>query len=149
MCENYESGRARAVDVLNFTPCHLDEIISAAEGGGVHCATPGVQFLGYMPFGGDGAPLLSNREVLATAERAARVLSQPVTPAQLLDSWLKTAGRGCDSKVGQSRSDRRQSVDIRPAPSCCGTHRELDRDEHYDCPGSHRRAVLKYESNGA
>eukprot|EP01052_Picozoa_sp_SAG31_P035008 SAG31_NODE_4166_length_3518_cov_2.348055_4_plen_57_part_00 len=48
--------------------------------------------MGYMPFGGSGAPLLRLPEVNAVADAVSGSADRPITTAQLLVQWIRLQG---------------------------------------------------------
>ena len=103
MEELLAAKRVRAIGVSNYLQQHIQEIldepsfehaphINQCE---LHpqcqwqelrafCSANGVQFMGYMPFGGQGAPLLRDRGIAAAAKATAESAGRQVTAAQLL-----------------------------------------------------------------
>merc|ERR1712151_469616 len=91
------------------------------------CLGQRIAWMSYMPFGGDGAPLLRNRTVQAIAK------SCGVTPAQVLLRWnLDQGGIPVPKSLRAERMLENTQVDFRLPPRAHAELRALDSDTHFD-----------------
>jgi 2,5-diketo-D-gluconate reductase A len=156
MEEILASKRARSIGVSNYLARHIQEIldepsfqhaphINQCE---LHpqcqwqelrafCVLNKVQFMGYMPFGGDGAPLLRDKGIKAAAAAVAEGAGRPVTEAQLLVHFVKDI---CGAvAIPRSTKPERQLENAGLDGVTAATNDEvmealaaMDADEHYD-----------------
>ena len=153
MEELLESKRVRAIGVSNYLEQHIAEIIEdPALKHNPHinqcelhpecqwadlrgfCAANGVQFMGYMPFGGQGAPLLREGAIKAAAEAASASSGRAVTPAQLLVKFVRHSGAvAIPRSTDAGRQIENVALDgLELSPEVMETLAGMEADEHYD-----------------
>ena len=93
-----------------------------------------MQFMGYMPFGGQGAPLLSDSGVIEAAAAASSSSGRKVTPAQLLVKFVRQLGAVAipRSRKGDHQRENADVADISIDSDTMMKLESLDNDTHFD-----------------
>ena len=154
MEELLAAKRVKAIGVSNYLQEHIQEILddpSFEHAPHVNqcelhpqcqwhklrafCNANAVQFMGYMPFGGQGAPLLRDRSIAAAAKAVAESAGRPVTAAQLLVHFVKDV-MGAVAIPRSTKTERQLenvALDgIAVSEDVLAALAALDDDVHYD-----------------